>query len=78
VVDILKDLGFFDKRTVSGVMQNYDALDALWFHSRGFRKYDVSPTLVDLLKKIKLYLEFYVPYAFKVRNHLSCCSDDFG
>ncbi|HIH88955.1 TPA: NUDIX hydrolase [Candidatus Bathyarchaeota archaeon] len=32
-----------------------DALEALWVHPRDFRKYPMSPTLVDLLKRIDLY-----------------------
>ena len=44
---------------VSGVMHHHDdALDARWVHPRDFRKYEMSPTLVDLLKKIDLYPEF--------------------
>ena len=44
---------------VSGVMHNHDdALDARWVHPRDFRKYEISQTLVDLLKKIDLYPEF--------------------
>ena len=44
---------------VSGVMHNHDdALDARWVHPRDFRKYEISQTLVDLLKKIDLYPKF--------------------
>jgi ADP-ribose pyrophosphatase YjhB (NUDIX family) len=44
---------------ISGVMHHHDdALDAHWVHPRDFRKYEMSPTLVDLLKKIDLYPEF--------------------
>ena len=44
---------------VSGVMHHHDdALDTRWVHPRDFRKYAMSPTLVDLLKKIDLYPEF--------------------
>ena len=44
---------------VSGVMHHHDdALDARWVHPRDFGKYEISQTLVDLLKKIDLYPEF--------------------
>jgi hypothetical protein len=35
-----------------------DALDTRWVHPRDFRKYEISQTLVDLLKKIDLYPKF--------------------
>ena len=35
-----------------------DALDARWVNPRDFRGYKLSPSLVDLLKKINLYPEF--------------------
>ncbi len=41
---------------ISGEMHHHDdALDALWVHPRDFRKYQMSPTLVDLLRRIDLY-----------------------
>lgn len=35
-----------------------DALEACWVHPRDFYKYEVSPTLVDLLRRIDLYPKF--------------------
>ncbi len=35
-----------------------DALEACWVHPRGFHRYEMSPTLVDLLKRMDLYPEF--------------------
>ncbi len=44
---------------VAGEMHHHDdALDARWVHPRDFRKYELSPTLVDLLRRIDLYPEF--------------------
>ena len=44
---------------VSGEMHHHDdALDALWVHPRDFRKYQMSQTVIDLLKRINLYPEF--------------------
>jgi ADP-ribose pyrophosphatase len=44
---------------VFGKMHHHDdALDARWIHPRDFTDYEMSPTLVDLLKKIDLYPEF--------------------
>jgi ADP-ribose pyrophosphatase YjhB (NUDIX family) len=41
---------------VSGEMHHHDdALDAKWVHPRDFRKYKMSPTLLDLLRRINLY-----------------------
>ena len=41
---------------VSGEMHHHDdALDAKWVQPRDFRKYKMSPTLLDLLRKINLY-----------------------
>jgi len=43
----------------SGEMHAHDdALDALWVHPRDFHSYDMSPTLVELLKRMNLYPEF--------------------
>jgi 8-oxo-dGTP diphosphatase len=44
---------------VAGEMHYHDdALDARWVHPRDFPKYQMSPTLVDLLRQINLYPEF--------------------
>ena len=44
---------------VTGVMHHHDdALDARWVNPRDFRKYELSPTLIDLLRRINLYPEF--------------------
>jgi 8-oxo-dGTP diphosphatase len=44
---------------VSGVMHHHDdALDARWVQPRDFRKYELSQSLIELLKKIDLYPEF--------------------
>jgi 8-oxo-dGTP diphosphatase len=44
---------------VAGEMHHHDdALDAQWVHPREFRKYMMSPTLVDLLRRINLYPVF--------------------
>jgi len=44
---------------VAGEMHHHDdALDAVWVHPRDFRKYQLSPTLIDLLRRINLYPEF--------------------
>jgi ADP-ribose pyrophosphatase len=44
---------------VSGIMHHCDdALDARWVHPCDFKKYEMSPTLVDLLKKIDIYPKF--------------------
>jgi len=41
---------------VSGEMHHHDdALDALWVHPRDFRKYQMSPTLIELLQRLNLY-----------------------
>jgi ADP-ribose pyrophosphatase YjhB (NUDIX family) len=41
---------------VAGEMHYHDdALDAQWVHVRDFKKYTMSPTLVDLLRRINLY-----------------------
>jgi 8-oxo-dGTP diphosphatase len=41
---------------VAGEMHHHDdALDAQWVHPRDFRKYTMTPTLVDLLSRINLY-----------------------
>lgn len=41
---------------VSGEMHHHDdALDARWVNPRDFRKYTMSPTLVDLFQRIDLY-----------------------
>jgi len=46
-------------KPVSGTMHHHDdALDARWVYPRDFTKYQMSPTLVDLLKRINLYPEF--------------------
>ncbi len=40
----------------AGEMHHHDdALDAKWVHPIDFRKYTMSPTLVDLLRRINLY-----------------------
>jgi len=45
--------------SVTGEMHHHDdALDAQWVHPRDFRKYPMSPTLVDLLVRINLYPMF--------------------
>jgi 8-oxo-dGTP diphosphatase len=44
---------------VSGEMHAMDdALEAHWVHPRDFHRYEMSPTLVDLLKRIDQYPEF--------------------
>ncbi len=41
---------------MSGEMHHHDdALDARWVNPRDFTKYQLSPTLIDLLKRIDLY-----------------------
>ena len=41
---------------VSGEMHHHDdALDALWVHPIDFRKYQMSPTLIELLQRLNLY-----------------------
>lgn len=35
-----------------------DALEARWVNPRDFHRYEMSPTLIDLLKRIDLYPEF--------------------
>jgi ADP-ribose pyrophosphatase YjhB (NUDIX family) len=40
----------------SGEMHAHDdALEALWVHPRDFHRYPMSPTLVELLKRMDLY-----------------------
>jgi 8-oxo-dGTP diphosphatase len=40
----------------SGEMHHHDdALDASWVNPRDFRKYQMSPTLVELLQRLNLY-----------------------
>jgi ADP-ribose pyrophosphatase len=42
----------------SGEMRAQDnALEARWVHPRDFHRYTMSPTLVDLLRRIELYPE---------------------
>jgi 8-oxo-dGTP diphosphatase len=41
---------------VSGEMHHHDdALDAHWVHPNDFKKYQMSPTLVELLQRLGLY-----------------------
>ncbi len=41
---------------VSGEMHHHDdALDAKWVHPRDFHEYQMSPTLIDLLRGMNLY-----------------------
>jgi hypothetical protein len=41
---------------VSGEMRhNDDALDAKWVRPQDFGKYSMSPTLIELLRRINLY-----------------------
>mgnify|MGYP002153787573 CR=1 FL=1 len=39
------------------LMPASDALDALWVKAEDFKNYELTPTLIDLLKKIGLYDE---------------------
>jgi ADP-ribose pyrophosphatase len=41
---------------IGGEMYHHDdALDARWINPKDFKKYDLSPTLVELLIRINLY-----------------------
>jgi len=52
IIDYLAD-------PVAGEMHHHDdALDARWVNPRDFTKYHMSPTLVNLLRRINLYPEF--------------------
>ncbi len=35
-----------------------DALDARWVHPRDFHNYELTPTLVDLLRRLNLFQDF--------------------
>jgi 8-oxo-dGTP diphosphatase len=48
----------FHARSLSGEMRPMDdALDAAWVTPEGFIKYELTPTLVELLKRIGIYPE---------------------
>jgi len=51
IIDYLAD------RAAGEMHQHDDALDAKWVHPRDFPKYQMSPTLVDLLRQINIYPE---------------------
>lgn len=42
-------------KPVGGEMHHDDALDACWVHPSEFTEYELTPTLVDLFKRIDLY-----------------------
>lgn len=49
---------FLAEFSIGEMQAQDDALEARWVHPRDFHMYSMSPTLVDLLKRIDLYPEF--------------------